>query len=848
MIIAPIPVDEHDRLAALRNYFLLDTEPEAEFDGIVHLASYICQTPIAAISLVDQNRQWFKAITGLDAKETSRDVAFCAHAILQDDALVVPDATNDERFCDNPLVASSPHIRFYAGIPLVSPEGYHLGTLCVIDRVPRTLTSEQLDSLRILVDSIMAHFNLRRASENRIQLILDTAMDAVVSLDRNGLITSWNNRAESMFGHAKNDALGKDMLELMAPPSLVDLYDLEFKTVINSNESQILGKRIEMDAMRLDGSVFPAEFSITVIHGEKDVFFSTFVRDISERKAHEQALRIAATAFESQEGIIVTDDQCNILKVNRAFTEVTGYVPDEVIGKNPRMLSSNRHDQDFFGEMWKCINNTGSWEGEIWNRRKDGELYPEYLIVTAVKDKAGRLTNYVGTLTDISQRKAAADEIERLAFYDPLTQLPNRRLLIDRLKQALASSSRKGRQGALLFLDLDHFKTLNDTLGHEMGDLLLKQVTQRLLSSVREDDTVARLGGDEFVVMLEDLSERPIEAAKQAEAVAEKILTNLNQPYDLNSRTYYSTVSIGLTVFNNHNESIEEMLKQADIAMYQAKDSGRNALRFFDLKMQQLINNRVALESELHEAIEKKQFQLYYQIQVRNSGDVIGAEALLRWMHPDRDVVSPVEFIPVAEETGLIIPIGKWVLETACAQLELWQRTPLTRDLCLSINVSAKQFLQADFVKQVEDAISRYRFNPCQLKLELTESMLLNNVDNIIDALGRLRQTGIQFSLDDFGTGYSSLQYLRKLPIDQLKIDRSFVHDITFDEQDRSIVRTIIAMAMSMNLEVIAEGVETEAQKLRLLHKGCTQFQGYLFGKPLPLHAFEDLLRRESFH
>jgi len=842
MIVAPIPVDEQERLAALRNYFLLDTEPEEEFEGIVHLASYICQTPIAAISLVDQDRQWFKAITGLDAKETSRDVAFCAHAILQDGALIVPDATNDERFCDNPLVSSSPHIRFYAGIPLVSPEGYHLGTLCVIDRVPRTLSSDQLDSLRILVNSIMAHFNLRRANENRLQLILDTAMDAVISLNQDGLITSWNNRAQSMFGYSKANALGKDLIELIAPSHKVDCYSREFKSIKNG-EWQILGKRVEIEAKRTDQSEFPAEFSITVIHGQKGIFISTFVRDISVRKENERALRIAATAFEAQEGIIVTDDRCNVLKANRAFASITGYTQDEIIGKNPSLLSSGRHDQQFYAEMWESINTAGFWEGEIWNRRKGGEIYPEHLAITAVKDKEGKLTNYVGTLTDITRSKAASEEIERLAFYDPLTQLPNRRLLLDRLKQALASSSRSGKQGALLFLDLDHFKTLNDTLGHEMGDLLLQQVAQRLVSNVRDRDTVARLGGDEFVVILEDLSELPMDAAKQAETVAEKILATLNQPYDIDTHIHHSTASIGIMVFNDHDGNIEELLKQTDIAMYQAKRSGRNALRFFDPEMQERINRRVALENELHEAINKKQFQLYYQIQIQNSGRVLGAEALIRWIHPLRGMVSPAEFIPIAEETGLIVPIGKWVLEAACAQLEAWQRVPSTKDLSLSINVSAKQFLQTNFVAKVENAIGRYSFNPSHLKLELTESMLLENVDNIIESLNRLHRTGIQFSLDDFGTGYSSLQYLRRLPIDQLKIDQSFVRDITFDEQDRSIVRTIIAMAQSMNLAVIAEGVETEEQKLRLLHKGCTQFQGYLFGKPLPLREFEELLQ-----
>jgi len=844
MIIAPIPVDEHERLAALRSYFLLDSEPEAEFDGIVKLASYICQTPIAAISLVDTNRQWFKAITGLDAKETSRDVAFCAHTILQNEALVVPNALNDERFCDNPLVSSSPEIRFYAGISLISPEGQHLGTLCVIDRVPRELSSEQLDSLKILAVNIMAHFNLRRASEDRIQLIMDTSMDAIISLDRNGLVTGWNNRAEIMFGYSQADALGKDLIDLIAPPHKLDLYNREIRNALKIDEGQMLGKRIEIEAMRFDLSEFRAEFSITVIHGEKDIFFSAFVRDISELKKNEQALRIAATAFESQEGMIITDAKGNILRVNNAFSSITGYAADEVIGRNPRLLNSGQHDKTFYLDMWETISSNGSWDGEIWNRRKNGQLYPEHLTITAVRDKDGQLTNYVGTLTDITQSKYAAEEIERLAFYDPLTHLPNRRLLLDRLTQALASSTRSGKLGAVLFLDLDHFKTLNDSLGHDIGDVLLQQVSQRLETCIREGDTIARLGGDEFVVLLEDLCEQSLEAATQAQAIAEKILANLNQPYALFSHTYHSTASIGITLFRNHEEKIDVLLKQADIAMYQAKQFGRNTLRFFNPKMQECINSRVELEFELHKALEKRQFKLHYQIQSNNFGRALGAEVLLRWLHPIRGIVSPADFIPLAEETGLILPIGKWVLETACAQLEAWNNNKLTRELSLSVNVSAKQFHQTDFVAQVEDTVRGYEFNPCKLKLELTESMLSENIDYIINSMSRLRQIGIQFSLDDFGTGYSSLQYLKKLPINQLKIDQSFVHDITFDEQDRSIVRTIIAMAHSMDLEVIAEGVETEDQKQRLLHKGCNQFQGYLFGRPVPLNEFEARLRR----
>ena len=556
----------------------------------------------------------------------------------------------------------------------------------------------------------------------------------------------------------------------------------------------------------------------------------------------DEQLRIAAIAFESQEGMLVSDANNVILRVNRAFTDITGYTQEEVIGKNPRLLSSGRHDASFYAAMWKNINNTGGWKGEILNQRKNGEIYPEYLNITAVKNPNGVIANYVATLTEITMSAKAADEIQHLAFYDSLTGLPNRRLLMDRLHQAFATSSRTGRRGALLIIDLDNFKTLNDTLGHDFGDLLLKQAAQRLEYCVREDDTVARLGGDEFVVLLEELNTDPLEAAAQTEAVGDKIRAALNQPYQLATHEHRSTSSIGAAIFSDHDQSQEDMLKQADIAMYQAKKAGRNTLRFFDPHMQDVINAHAALESELRKALENHQFQLYYQIQVGSLHSPLGAEALIRWLHPERGLVSPVHFIPLAEETGLILPIGKWVLETACAQIKAWEQYALTRDLVLAVNVSAKQFHQADFVAQVQSLVQRHAINPKLLKLELTESMLLENIEDIIATMNALKEIGVQFSLDDFGTGYSSLQYLKRLPLNQLKIDQSFIRDLAADSSDKAIVRTIIAMAQGLNLDVIAEGVETDEQRQTLRDKGCTNYQGFLFGKPVPIEQFEAVL------
>ena len=540
--------------------------------------------------------------------------------------------------------------------------------------------------------------------------------------------------------------------------------------------------------------------------------------------------------------MMVTDANTKILRVNKAFTQFTGYTPEEAIGKTPRLLSSGKQSKNFYSKMWKTINNTGAWEGEIWNRRKSGEVYPEHLSITAVKDADGIVHNYVATLTGITMSQAAADEIKSLAFYDSLTLLPNRRFLLDKLRQALALSSRSGQSGALLFLDLDHFKKLNDTLGHHIGDLLLQEVAARVTNCVRISDSVARIGGDEFVVLLENLSIQPIEAATQTRDVAEKIIKAINQPYQLDIHNYYITVSIGAALFNGDEFNTEELLKQADISMYQSKTEGRNTLRFFDPVMQEAISAQADLERELRKAIENKQFQLFYQLQVNSNGVPIGAEALIRWQHPNRGMISPYSFISLAEETGLIIPIGLWVLDTACAQLSIWHQDKSTKDLVLAINVSARQFHQADFVDQVLSTVLRHEFNPSQLKIELTESILVDNIEDIITKMTELNKIGIRFSLDDFGTGYSSLQYLKMLPLDQLKIDQSFVHDIATDSSDRAIVRTIITMASSLGMNVIAEGVETENQRQFLLDNGCSLFQGYLFSKPISIDDFKKLI------
>ena len=530
---------------------------------------------------------------------------------------------------------------------------------------------------------------------------------------------------------------------------------------------------------------------------------------------------------------------------SEAIREIYRVSPEDV-REDASKVFVNIHPDDYDAvgaSIQKSAEDLAPWSHEYRVKFDDGTV--RWLFGNALPEReADGSILWHGFITDISERKLAEEKINELAFYDPLTRLPNRRLLLDRLKQALASSTRNDSHGALLFIDLDNFKTLNDTLGHDVGDLLLQQVAQRLATCVREGDTVARQGGDEFVVMLEDLSQSSQEAATQTETVGEKILATLNQAYQLASFEHRSAASIGATLFMDHQGTIDDLLKRADLAMYQAKAAGRNTLRFFDPEMQAVVTTRAALEAALREAVLNGQFVLYYQAQVVGAGRLTGAEALLRWQHPERGLVPPAEFIFLAEDTGLILPLGDWVLETTCALLAGWAARPEMAHLTVAVNVSARQFRHRDFVDQVLAVLGRTGANPQRLKLELTESLLVDDVEDVIAKMTALKAKGVGFSLDDFGTGYSSLSYLKRLPLDQLKIDQSFVRDILTDPNDAAIAKMVVALAESLGLVVIAEGVEIEAQRDFLARHGCHAYQGYLFSRPLPLEEFEAFVQR----
>ena len=590
---------------------------------------------------------------------------------------------------------------------------------------------------------------------------------------------------------------------------------------------------------------------ITLIHGlTEDVSYALDNLDrVQSQHIQNNELRIAAAAFESQESFMVTDANNLILRVNNGFTALTGYTSNEIIGKNPRILSSGRHSKEFYEQMWSALNTVRFWQGEVWNRKKNGEVFPEWICITAIHNSAGEIMNYVATSNDISQHKADEDKIRQLAFYDTLTNLPNRALLFQRLNLALNTSHFYQKYGALIFLDLDHFKVLNDTLGHILGDQLILEVSKRLQKCVRNIDTVARLGGDEFIIVLEYLEGDKNEAIAQVQMIAEKIRSEIAACYLLNVDTfdtekvstieYHSSCSIGFVMFCGLEKNADDLLKYADLAMYHAKKIGRNQVSMFAPEMEQALIDRTVLEADLRQSIiNGDEFVLYYQAQVDGLGRILGAEALVRWDHPVRGRVNPDQFIPLAEDTGMIVSLGTWVLRKGCETLTEWTKNPETAHLKLAINVSSRQLAQVNFVDEVKEIITQTGVNPHFLKLEITESMVVNNVDDAIEKMHALKKLGISFSMDDFGTGYSSLSYLQKLPLDQLKIDQSFVRNLSFDGSDSAIVKTIINLGENLSLNIIAEGVETEMQCDYLSNFGCLVFQGYLFARPLPLIEF----------
>jgi diguanylate cyclase (GGDEF)-like protein/PAS domain S-box-containing protein len=574
------------------------------------------------------------------------------------------------------------------------------------------------------------------------------------------------------------------------------------------------------------------------------------LRDVTARHKSQEQLRLLESSIARLNDIVIITEAGpfrepgpRIVFVNEAFERRTGYTPEEVMGRTPRLLQGPGTQRRELDKIREAMEQWQPARVDLINYKKSGEPFWVDLEVSPVWDAERRLTHWVAVGRDITERKTAEEKIQYLAFYDPLTRLPNRQLLLDRLQSALTEEGRP-RKGALMFIDLDNFKVLNDTLGHQKGDQLLQLVAERLRSCVARGDTVARLGGDEFVILLENSGAKPLEPAEGARIVSERILARLGEPYVLSGHLHHSTCSIGVTLFGRQPWSMSELLKQADLAMYQAKNAGRNTVRFFDPEMQAVVSANAAMATDLRQAWREGQFLVDYQPQVGADGRMTGVEALLRWRHPDREMVPPSHFIPTAEETSLIIPIGYWVLEQACAQLAQWATNPKRSHLSIAVNVSVRQFRDPSFVDQVMTAISISGIAPHKLKLELTESLLADGIEVTVAKMGSLKAMGVTLSLDDFGMGYSSLSYLKRLPLDQLKIDREFVKDILTDANDAAIARTIIGLAQSLGLGVLAEGVETQEQRAFLAQQGCHEYQGYLFCEPLPIEELEAFIDR----
>lgn len=681
-----------------------------------------------------------------------------------------------------------------------------------------------------------------RESEAHIRLLLDSTAEAIFGVDLDNRCTFVNRACIDLLGYSRaEELLGQPIHDLIhhhypdgRPYPQEDCLALP---------AQMDGKRMHVDDevfWRKDGSCFPAEYWSHPIHRDGVLAGSvvTFL-DITQRRDSEESLRLAAKVFEStQEGVMITDASQRILSVNRAFSTITGYEEADILGQTPKLLSSGRHDAAFYRQLWDSIEETGSWQGEIWNRGKTGEIYPEWLTISTVQDKFGRVSNYVAVFADISQLKHSEAQLEHLAHHDPLTDLPNRVLFHTRLGHATQVARRAARRLALLFLDLDGFKNINDSLGHPAGDELLQALARRLAEHLRAVDTLARLGGDEFVILLEDVHE-----SKEAAIVAQNILSLLTQPFRLRSgHDVFISASIGISLFPDDANDTTQLLRNADAALYQAKAQGRNTYRFYTEALTRSANERLRMESNLRRALEQGDFVLHYQPQITlREGRLIGAEALVRWRAEDGELISPSQIIPVAEETGLIRPLGDWVLRTACAQFRAWIAAGY-RPLKLSVNLSSRQFEQRDLATDIARILVDTGFPAELLELEITESTIMAQGEQAMVTLDLLKRLGLSLSIDDFGTGYSSLAYLKRFSVDTLKIDQSFIRDIPRNANDKEIVATIIAMARNLRLQVLAEGVESEDQLDFLRMHGCDAFQGFLHSPPLPAEEFVELL------
>ena len=672
-------------------------------------------------------------------------------------------------------------------------------------------------------------------SQRLLQAIMNSAPTLIYVFDREGRLLFCNQQFEKAVGHSRESMIGTLRTDFL-PAAIAEQHHNNDQSVLANG----LALSIEESNQENDGehTYLTLKSALRDADGEISAVIGVST-DITSRKKAEKDLQLASTIFaNTADGIIVTDPAGTIVLTNPAFTQITGYSAAEAQGKNPRILQSDHQDAGFYRTMWQALGSVGLWQGEIWNRRKNGELFPEWLSITTVLDPCGAVSNYVGVFSDISAIKRSQAELEHLAHFDPLTELPNRSLFHDRLSHALERAGRYNQHVAVMVLDLDRFKTVNDSLGHPIGDQLLQQVAHRLKDCVRVEDTVARLGGDEFSVVLANLK-----SGDNIVDIARKILDSIERPFSINGHAAMVSTSIGIAVFPEDGTTPDLLIRNADAAMYQSKAAGRNTYHYYQPEMTQAAQRRLASEQALRRAIERQEFEVWYQPQLNlATGGLIGAEALVRWRDPERGLIPPNEFIPLAESTGMIIPIGEQVLRQVCQDIAKWQTSNLNPGK-VGVNVAGPQLFRSDFIGLLCDVIEKFAIPPSALEIEITETCVLDNPELARQLLDTIQDMGISIAIDDFGTGYSSLSHLKKLPIDTLKIDRSFVSDLPDHPHDIAITRAILAMGRSLGFDVIAEGVETKEQQKFLLDEGCIQGQGYLFAKPMPIKEFTDWLR-----
>lgn len=878
--------DECTRLEALERYRIMDTAPEPQFDELTQLVAHICETPMAVITLIDAKRQWFKSRIGIKVSETAREIAFCNIAIQQRDLFIVNDSHRDPRFVDNPLVRGDPYIRFYAGAPLLSAEGVPLGTLAVLDHVPRELNDLQKEALRVLGREVVAQLELRknismlsqalnerdryeerlrgshRELERRVsertralndanetlkqevekrgrevalsQAIIDSLPGVFYLFDKQGKFNRWNKNLETVTGYKHDEVAAAHPLDFLG-------IDSEKEQVANCI-GKVFNKgcaSVEASLVTKSGKALPYYFSGVRIELDGEACLCGLGLDITERRRAEESLRLRDRALQASiNAIIITDLEGNIEYTNPAFETITGYSAAEVLGKNCRILQGQDTEQPGVVTLRHAVRTCDEASVLLRNYRKDGRLFWNDVHIAPVRNPDGSATHFVGVLNDITEIKHYEAELERQANFDTLTELANRSVLMDRIRQAIATSQRIGGFVAVGFMDLDNFKFINDSLGHTVGDELLKRVAERLLGCLRGQDTVARYGGDEFAfVLLGQHDENSVTA------LMERVLKTIDKPFDIDGNRLYVSCSIGLSFYPRDGTDVETLLMNADAAMYRAKDRGRNNFQIYTPSMNRLVTERLSLESRLRKALAEDEFALHYQPKVDlRSGRIVGAEALLRWYPAEGEVVPPSTFIPLAEETGLIVPIGEWVLYTACTHNKILQQAHLP-PLRIAVNISSRQFEPETLVSTVSRALTAAGLHGSDLELELTESLVMRNPEQAIKVLNELKSMGLSLSIDDFGTGHSSLSYLQRFPVDHLKIDQSFVRDIGADPNDAIIARAVISLGHSLGMSVVAEGVSSAEQLSFLRENGCDEIQGYLFSRPVPVDELRLMLQ-----